>query len=401
MILVSHPTGNANVRALAEAFFARGKLFRFATCIAAPGSSILPKKVRRRSFGIPRAKLWTRPLRETVRHIGSKLRLRSLVTHETGWASMDEVGRDFDRYVAGRLGCVPKGEVYTVYAYEDFALQTFRVAHKRGLKCVYDLPIAYFEVAQRLLREQAKRWPDWEPTLGGTRDSPEKLSRKKEELELAHVVISPSRFVFDSLPDDIRATKQCAIAEFGSPSVATRDVGARPNSDGRLRVLFAGAMSQRKGLADLFAAMKLVDSKAVELVVMGSLILPMNFYRDAYAPFTYEAPRPHASVLTLMQSCDVLILPSILEGRALVQQEAMACGLPLIVTRNAGGEDLIEEGKTGFLIPVGAPDAIADKIEWFARNRSQLPTMSEAARRKAESLTWAAYGEKVLNAIES
>jgi glycosyltransferase involved in cell wall biosynthesis len=110
-------------------------------------------------------------------------------------------------------------------------------------------------------------------------------------------------------------------------------------------------MTQRKGLADLFAAFNIVNRKDVELVVLGSLVQPLEFYRGQYADFSYEAPRPHGNVLQLMQSCDVFALPSIVEGRALVQQEAMACGLPLIVTPNAGGQDLIEEGKQDFSFP--------------------------------------------------
>jgi glycosyltransferase involved in cell wall biosynthesis len=77
----------------------------------------------------------------------------------------------------------------------------------------------------------------------------------------------------------------------------------------------------------------------------------------------------------------------------------MACGLPLIATRNAGGEDLIVEGETGFVVPAGAPASLAEKIEWFLENRHQLPAMSEAARAKAAELTWLAYGEKILHAI--
>src|SRR5205814_3811152 len=134
-------------------------------------------------------------------------------------------------------------------------------------------------------------------------------------------------------------------------------------------------------------------------VVMVCSILPMEFYRNQFAHFIYEPPRAHAAVLRLMGSCDVLVLPSIVEGRALVQQEAMASGLPLIVTRNAGGEDLIVEGETGFLVPPGSPRAIAEKIEWFAQNLPRLPAMSSAARAKAAEFTWADYGEKILHAI--
>ena len=132
---------------------------------------------------------------------------------------------------------------------------------------------------------------------------------------------------------------------------------------------------------------------------MGSLVLPVRFYRKEFASFIYEPPRDHPAVLRLMRSCDVLILPSIVEGRALVQQEAMACGLPLIVTRNAGGEDLVIDGKTGIPRAPGAPGALAEKIQWFLENRDQLPAMSSAARAKAAELTWLAYSEKILHAI--
>jgi glycosyltransferase involved in cell wall biosynthesis len=60
---------------------------------------------------------------------------------------------------------------------------------------------------------------------------------------------------------------------------------------------------------------------------------------------------------------------------------------------------LIIEGETGFLVPAGAPEAIAEKIDWFVKNRDQLPAMSLAARAKAAELTWPAYGDLILHAI--
>jgi glycosyltransferase involved in cell wall biosynthesis len=159
-------------------------------------------------------------------------------------------------------------------------------------------------------------------------------------------------------------------------------------------------MTQRKGLADLFAAMKLVSGDA-ELVVMGSCLQPLAWYRKHGAPFTYEPPRPHAAVLELMRGCDVFVLPSIVEGRALVHQEAMACGLPLIATKNGGGDDLIVEGETGFLVPIRSPEAVAEKISWCVTHRDRLPVMGIAAQRRAAELTWYGYGEAVLAAIRS
>jgi glycosyltransferase involved in cell wall biosynthesis len=79
----------------------------------------------------------------------------------------------------------------------------------------------------------------------------------------------------------------------------------------------------------------------------------------------------------------------------------MSCGLPLIVTANAGGEDLIDEGKTGFLVPIRSPHKIAEKIAWFADNRHRLDEMSALARQKAAQITWNNYCQKILNVVKS
>ncbi|MEY2484084.1 MAG: hypothetical protein QOK24_2612 [Verrucomicrobiota bacterium] len=406
MILLSHPTGNANVRAVLEALDGAGLLAMFVTTVGWSGSSpllrTLPENLRpqmaRRGYNLPHYKVKTHPGREAVRLLAEKFNLQWLIRHERGWASADEVWRGLDDFSESYLRQNQKRlNIDAVYAYEDGALRTFETAGELGLRCIYDLPIAYWETSRRLLQHEAQRYPQWEPTLGATRDSDEKLARKTRELELARIVICPSKFVLDSLPEETRLTRKCVVIPFGSPPYMTHE--SHRTYEKPLRLLFAGALTQRKGLADLFAAMKLVASREVELVVMGSLLQPMRFYREQCPNFIYEGPRDHDAVLRLMRSCDVLVLPSIVEGRALVQQEALACGLPLIVTRNAGGEDLIVEGETGFLVPPGNPTALAEKIEWFVENAGQLPAMRLAARAKSAELTWPAYGEKILHAI--
>jgi glycosyltransferase involved in cell wall biosynthesis len=400
MILLSHPTGNANVRAVMQALENAGILDSFCTTLGVSDQE--PAKWRnlffqKRRYPIPQAKLKLHPLREIIRLMASKLGCKPLTRHETGWASIDSVYRDLDHAVSTQL-LKNNGWPQGVYGYEDGALETFRTARKLGIHRLYDLPIAYFETAQRLLHEEARRLPAWEPTLGGTRDSAAKLARKAEELELADVVICPSLFVANSLPDRAQAAKKIVVVPFGSPPAApVKDFATTTGK--KLRVLFAGSMTQRKGLGDLLAAMQSLNRNDVELVVMGSLQAPMEFYRKEFADFTYEPGRSHAQVLELMRSCDVFCLPSIVEGRALVMQEAMSQGLPLIITPNAGGEDLINEGITGFLVPIRCPHKIAEKIGWFADNRAALPEMSRAAQARAARLTWEMYGQAVVKAV--
>lgn len=389
MIAVAHPTVNAFVRALVEALDREGRLAAFHTTIA----------WGRRAVRVGRGRLHCQPWREMARLTAGRVgRIGRFGGRGPAWATVDAVYRALDRRAAAALpGLLAAGGVRAVYGYEDGSLAMFREARRLGLGCYYELPIAYWETVRRLLRAEAERWPEWEPTLGATRDPEEKLARKTEELALADTVICPSEFVRRSVPPG----KRVVVAEFGSPPPVARVGGAGPGrrGDGRLRLLFAGSLTQRKGLADLLAAVKMLGRHDVELVVMGTPVLPLRFYRRQFAGFRYEPPRAHRAVLALMASCHVLVLPSIVEGRALVQQEAMSAGLPIIVTPNAGGEDLVEEGRTGFLVPPGAPDRLAEKIAWVADHREVLPAMGLAAREVAARKTWAAYTARIMEVL--
>ncbi len=339
---------------------------------------------------------------ELARMFFPKLGLSRFVQHEYGIACVDAVYQRLDKKVAKDLpSLASKEQVNAVYAYEDGALETFTTAKNLGLKCIYDLPIAYWETGRKLMIEEAERLPAWAPTLGGgIKDSPKKLKRKTRELELADVVVGPGEFVINSLPAWAKQ-KKVIVSPFGSPVASNNSENIEQSSGKkrRLRVLFAGSMGQRKGLGDLFAAIRQLPAEHIELVVMGSLLAPLEFYKKVLPNFTFEPGRPHEDVLALMRSCDVFCLPSIVEGRALVMQEAMSQGLPLIITPNTGGADLIEEGSTGFLVPIRSPRAIAEKLDWFLSNRAVTTEMGLNAKKHARAYTWGKYGTHIVDSL--
>jgi glycosyltransferase involved in cell wall biosynthesis len=158
-------------------------------------------------------------------------------------------------------------------------------------------------------------------------------------------------------------------------------------------------MTQRKELADLFSAMKLLNRPDVQLVVLGTPLFPLEFYKRQYPDFLYEPVRPHAEVRRLMLGCDVLVLPSIVEGRAMVQMEALSYGLPIIVTQNAGAEDLVEERQTGFLVPIRAPEKLAETIGWIADHKEWVDDVRPAVLERARLSGWERYTSKILAAI--
>ena len=407
MIILSHPTGNANVRAIANGLETKGILFEFNTAIAAfpnnfwyrLGSIQGFSDFRRRTFN-PALQPYTKchPFGELGRAFANKLGLNSLLKHETGRFCMDKIYQNFDKQVSKSIEKAKRNGATAVYAYEDGALETFLEAKKLGLKCIYDLPIAYYETLQKLLHEEATKKPEWADTLGGgIKDSYEKLARKRKELQLADTIVVASYFVRESLPKWAQ-NKKIILSPFGTPS-RDESVPTKENRVcGKLRVLFVGSMTQRKGLGDLFEAMNLVDHNRVELVVMGSLAAPLSFYFKQ-ASFIYEPTRSHAEVLKLMRGCDVFCLPSIVEGRALVMQEAMSQGLPIIITPNTGGEDLVMAEQTGFLVPVRSPELIAEKINWFVEHKSRIPEMGKKAQEHAAHYTWDKYAETIVDEL--
>ena len=156
-------------------------------------------------------------------------------------------------------------------------------------------------------------------------------------------------------------------------------------------------MSQRKGLADLFSALKILKTHHVSLTIVGQPAMPISFYRAQHADFKHIPSCSNDTVKSIMRSHDILILPSIVEGCALVQLEALSCGLPIMITRNTGGEDFIDEKETGFLVPTGNPEKIAEKIEWLIYNRSILPEMRFFCKNKSLNYEWQNYAKTTIN----
>ena len=193
MILLSHPTGNENVRQAALALQETNLLGELWTGLNwnpdAVINRFLPQRLcdqlARRSFPKSvRPFVRTAPLRESGRLL-------------FGMFGIDAVLQDLDRKVAARLSRMRN--LTGVYAYEDGALESFRAAKDRGIHRIYDLPIGYWRAAQQIYREEAERQPEWAETLTGIRDSDEKLARKEEELKLAERVIVASSFTEQTL----------------------------------------------------------------------------------------------------------------------------------------------------------------------------------------------------------
>jgi starch synthase len=407
MLLVLHPTGNANVRQAVQAFAEAELLGEFHTCISWRPDGLLdrltPSRLRKvlRRRGFPDCVLpltRTHPFREGGRLLCQALHLHGPVAHERGIFSIDAVYQDLDRRVARRLGS--RQQLTGVYGYEDGAAGTFTAARARGLRTIYDLPIGHWRAAQRLYEEERQREPQWASTLTGILDSPAKLQRKDIELAQAEAVVVASAFTRSTVEGELAPGKPIYVIPYGAPAVTTPERVVTP-SGAPLRVLFAGALTQRKGLSYFLRACELAEG-AVEATLIGRCqggpCAPLD---AALRRWRHVESVPHHEMLIEMSHHDVLVFPSLFEGFGLVILEAMAQGLPVISTTATGGPDVITDGVDGFIVPLREPEAIAARLLELHSDRELLRSMAVAARMKAASLTWSNYRARVVASVRA
>jgi len=387
--VISHPTGNTFVRALIKELNSRNQLEKFFTTIlAGEGANSLVKLLceGKRQYAIPDKIISRQWMPEFTRLLskGNQAKKRQKADHSY---------QALDYKVSHELSTLNS---QILHAYEDGCSDSFARAKELGIQCSYELPIAHWATVRRLLAEEAERYPEWEPTLESTREPEEKLCRKEKELRLADRITCPSQFVLDSIPSGIRQKIPCQISPFGSPTCESLDSLESPCKK-NFELLFVGSMSQRKGLADVFNSMKLLKKEPIKLSILGQPSMPKEFYRKQFSEFEYFPPRSNQKVREIMKTHDALVLPSIVEGRALVQQEALSCGLPIIVTPNSGGEDLVMEGTTGHLVPIRSPEKIAEAIRAMIENKIHKEEIRKLCQIKAKQYSWVNYAQRIID----
>lgn len=407
-VILSHPTANVFSVALAEHLAAIGSLDSFWTSFVWNKTNragrLMPGEIRaqleRRSVSPAlHALVHAHPSREIGRLLLQRMGLRNLHTSPGSRFSTQAVYTSLDRKVAAWIQHHSSPGI--VYAYEDGAAASFQAAADKGCLRVYDLPIAYWELRQCIYETESMRYPDWKDTLQGADDPLEKLARKTQEALDADLIICPSDFVKDSVLQSPAGTKPIAVVPFGSPLASNPLNPDQSESLAPLRVIFVASLSQRKGLADLFEAIKLLPKNSISFEVIGSLLKPLDFYTSRCPGMKYLGTMPRTSVLEAMRKADVLVLPSLAEGRALVIQEALSQGLPVIVTPNTGVSDLMMDGVNGFTVPIREPESIADKLNWFCENRKSIAAMRVLARESVQHLSWDRYASGIVKSIEN
>jgi glycosyltransferase involved in cell wall biosynthesis len=250
-------------------------------------------------------------------------------------------------------------------------------------------------VGQKIQQEEAALKPEWASTMSANLDSAEKLERKDRELQLADKIVVASAFTKKTLAEAPNLNAPIQVIPYGAPAVAAP---VEKQCNGKLKVLFVGILSQRKGISYVFDAVKPLAAH-VELTLIGRPGGPCPALERELKAHRWIPSLPHAQVLEEMQRHDVLVFPSLFEGFGLVILEAMSRGLPVITTPNTAGPDLLTDGVDGFVVPIRSAEAVSEKLMMLMHDRERTEWMSAAARNTAARCSWENYRRSLVENV--
>ena len=308
------------------------------------------------------------------------------------WLS-DELGYAnalaFDRWTLKRLKLL-KDRPDALIGISGSSLSSGAWLQKEGGIFICDRGSTHQRFQQQIVEEEYAIW-------GVTRPVSDERDTLREEAiyKQANAITVPSSFVLRSFVEMGVPEEKLFRIPYGVRLDNFRPV-AEP-VEGEFQVLFAGAPGLRKGVPYLLEAFANLKHPKKTLTIAGYVQenLKAALKRLPLENVQFLGPIPQAEMVERMSRSHVLVLPSIEEGLALVQAEAMACGCPVIGSTNSGGDDLYTDGVEGFIVPIRDPQAIQDRMQLLADDPNLRREMGAAALRRVQSMGgWKEYGDR-------
>jgi glycosyltransferase involved in cell wall biosynthesis len=285
------------------------------------------------------------------------------------------------------------GEATHVYSMLGEGGPFLSEAHRRGLTVVVEVYILL--ATERIMEAERKTFPEWEPDAPNYGELRRRFVKQNVLLECCHHYVCPSETVRDDLLENWGVKREStALVPYGMDP-RWLDLEPRPQ---RGRVLFVGTADLRKGIHYLAMAAEKLHARSCryEFRVAGN-VTDLVRQQPVCRHLNFLGRVPRDRIHEEFQQADVFVLPSLAEGSAEVTYEALAAGVPLVVTAAAGS--VARDGIEGRIVPERDPAALADAIESVIENRDQRAKLAAAARERAREFTWEKYGERLIAAL--
>ncbi len=276
---------------------------------------------------------------------------------------------------------------------------TMRKAKRMGTTVVVDCGSSHTLYATKILKEEYERF-DMIPKRPFQLTDPRLIENDLQAYEEMDYISVPSFFVKRTFLEQGVPESKLIHVPYGVDLSEFQQVQKK---DDVFRVVFAGGMTLRKGVHYLLRAFSELKLPNSELLLVGSLRDEMKpFFKKYEGNFKWIGRVPQKELYKHYSQGSVFAIMSIEEGLALVQPQAMACGLPIIATTNTGAEDIVRNGKDGFIIPIRDVDAFKEKLLYLYKNPDICRAMGKSAKEHVSSgFTWDNYGERVIKAYEN
>ena len=293
----------------------------------------------------------------------------------------------YSRWVARNL---PECDAYI--GISGSGLHAGRLAKSRGAGYVMDRGSTQTRHANRVLKEESRKWNvpwnDVHPWL---------IENEESEAVEADLITVPSEFVKGTFIEEGTPSTKIRVVPYGVSLQEFHPCGSPPED--RFRLLFVGQFTVRKGVPYLLKAFREFKHPNKELVVVGHV---PNEIRELIASIgienvVFKGAVPRTEVKRYMSTAHALVLPSIEEGLALVQGQALACGCPVIATPNTGSENLFRDGVEGLIVEARSVSALVRAFEQLAEDPNLRRSMSESSLSRVKEFGgWADYAESMI-----
>jgi glycosyltransferase involved in cell wall biosynthesis len=291
------------------------------------------------------------------------------------------------RWLQKNKPLVPKHTI--IFSYSGTALEVFKWAKSQGASTVLGV-IDPGRVEQEMVREEAARWLGWEKVQD---EPPEPYNqRRDEECRFADKIVVNSRWSFECLEKQGVPKSKIVVIPLCYES-GREESDFRSNSNGSpleqevrpFTVLFLGQVILRKGIQYLIQAAKHPELTKVVFDVVGPLGITENAIRSSPSNMRFHGVASRADVFKWYGRADLFVLPTISDGFAITQIEAMAHGLPVIATPNCG--EVVRHGVDGLIVPIRDSKALAEAIIRFFKDTDFYKRCREQARNRSKDFT--------------
>jgi len=290
-----------------------------------------------------------------------------------------------DAYTATFL---PKCDVFM--AISANGLQTGRRAQRLGASYVCDRPCSHIRYQDQIVREEYALYGL--PCQGV---DPRVIAKEEAEYAVADIITVASTFCKRSFLELGVPESKIRLIPYGVDLSLFYPVDA-PDPE-EFQVLFVGGVSVRKGIRYLLESFSQLRHPRKHLTIVGMVspeVRPLIDRASAEMPITCTGHISQTKLKAVMSRSHVMVLPSVEEGLATVQAQAMACGCPVIATTNTGSEDLYENEVEGFIVPIRDPEAIALRMQRLADEPALRQQMSQACIQRVKAMGgWDRYGD--------